>query len=157
MIEQYKFFTYDISKFKGGNINIGENNISYFKNLQYDGFNVLHSTPYKIIFRVELQLIRKIKLKQLSDSFKKSVECRLLHILKRSKERVEYPDSYKLTGSMYGSFSSSSYSYSSSYSCCDDNYVDENSKNQFKEKNKYQSNQYNQKMKQYESKVRLRK
>lgn len=156
MIEQYKYFTYNITKFKGSRLNIAESNLQYFKKLKYDGFEVLHSTPNKMIFKIELQLIRKIKLKQLSNSFKKSVECRLLHIIKGSKERDEYPTPFTYTYGGYGTFGSGSLWSCSSHSPSD-NTIDENVKEQYKEKNKYQSNQYNQKMKQYESKGRFRK
>jgi hypothetical protein len=142
MIEKYKYFTYNIRKFKGSRLTVGESNLRYFKNLKYDGFTLLqHIQEHQIIYKIDLQTIRKLKLKQLSDISKKTVEFRILHLMKASKERDVYPESvwgtYSYTGT-YGTSGSSGRSRG---------YRDDIDKDQIKERQKYQANQYNQKLK----------
>jgi hypothetical protein len=145
MIDKYKYFTYNIRKFKGSRLTIGEGNLRYFKSIKYDGFTVLQYVPqHQMIYKVELQTIRKLKLKQLSDISKKSIEWRILHIIKASKEREEYPEPWTgwstTISSVYGTYTTSGNSGNR-------NYYDDIDKNQLKERQKYQANQYNQKLK----------
>ena len=138
-------FTFNISKFNGYRLKVEQSNLSYFKKLKYNGFTISVSSPYHIEYDMDNQLIRRLKLEKLSDSIRKnSKEDRLLELLENSKisdneARILLYSLTWATGSYY--------------------YEDEDSvynKDQFKEKQKYHSNSYNQKIKQYGSKNRFR-
>jgi len=139
-----KYFTYNISDFKGYRARVEESNIKCFSKIIHSGFKIVTSSTSFIHYEIELKLIRCLKLKRLEDSIRKnSVEDRILELIERSKE-VE---------------KNNPYAYYSSYRNYDYDYYEDNEYDKFqnKERNKYQSKIYAQKAKNYENKARFRK
>ena len=140
MIKEY---TCDISKFTGYRFKVEQSNLNSYKKLKVDGFQIMNSSYYYIDFQIDIKLTRKLKILALNDLIRKnSVEDRIIQLLDKSEEKN---DAYK-------SKCCSTYrlSYATYYShdwCHDDVTFD---KDQMKERIKYQSKNYNQKIKQYD-------
>jgi len=137
--------TFDISKYSGYRLKVEQSNLSYYKKLKYNGFKIIVSSPYHIKYELDNQLIRRLKLLNLSDNIRKnSREDNLLELLEKSQiSDNEAILPYSL------SWASGSYSYYEDSASAYNKY-------QFKEKQKHHSNSYNQKIKQYGSKNRFR-
>jgi hypothetical protein len=139
-----KHFTYQFihSDFIGYRLLDEKNIFANLKKLVYDDFKILYSDSNTIHFNIDTQLIRKLKLKKLSDEISiNSKEGKLLELLERSKESVIYS-----TDNFYSEFS---------YSCYYDNYdtkIDTNNRMENRDRNKFimtQSKMNNRKVKQY--------
>lgn len=142
-----KYFTYNISNFKGYRLKVEESNIKFFSKLIYNGLNIVRSSTAFIHYEIDLKLIRNLKLRKLNDLIRpNSVEDRILQLMERSIEvekDIIYP-SYSSGSyfSYYDEYHSSSYSYS--------DYSDvEYNKSQNKNREKYQSKIHSQMAKQY--------
>ena len=141
MIKEY---TCDISKFTGYRFKVEQSNLNSYKKLKVDGFQIMDSSYYYIDYQVDIRLIRKLKILALNDLIRKnSVEDRIIQLLDRSKEMNDIHKSKYNLGIPYPYITTSSGTY----------YYDDEStafdKDQMKERIKYQSKNYNQKIKQY--------
>ena len=64
--------------------------IEEFNKLEYQGFKILYSTSEFIHYQIDIQVIRKLKLKKLDNSIKRnSIEDRLSQLIDRSEEKEE--------------------------------------------------------------------
>jgi hypothetical protein len=141
-----KYFTYQFdTHYKGYRLLTEKSNFAYFKNLAYSGFRIVYSNAEIIHFEIDTQLIRKLKLKKISDEINRnSKEYYLFELLERSKESGTYVS--------YDSYATYWYNYSD---------VELTStlieKIDRKQKAQHRSNIINQKAKQYENKSRFRK
>lgn len=82
----YKFET---DKFSGYKLLVEKGIFASFKRINYKGFKINYSCSDLIQYQIELQLIRKLKLKKLNDEIKiNSMEDRLFQLLERSKETL---------------------------------------------------------------------
>jgi hypothetical protein len=148
-----KYFTYNISNFKGYRLKVEESNLKCFKKIIYNGFKIIESSLDFINYEIDFKLIRCLKLKKINDIIRPiSVEDRILKLLESSKEVDKsfiYP-SYSGYGG-YGTFSNITTYY---YDNGDDDEIVYN-KSQNKERNRYQSKIYAQKAKIYENTSRF--
>ena len=144
-----KFFTYKFdTSHKGYRLISEKSNFAYFKNLEYLGFKIIYSSAEIIHFEIDTQLIRKLKLRKISDEINRnSKEYYLFELLERSKEAKEQ-------GSFipYESYATYWYNYSDVELT---NTVLEKFDRQ--QKANLKSRVINQKAKQYENKSRFRK
>ena len=153
-----KYFTYNISDFKGYRFKVEESNLKCFSKIIHNGIKIVRSSTYFIHYEIELKLIRCLKLKRLDDSIRpNSVEDRIFQLIERSKE-VEKDFIYPT--SSFGYFGNNIFTNCETYYTGTYYYDDEEveyNKVQNKERNKYQSKIYAQKAKNYENKARFRK
>ena len=145
-----KIFRYEINNDTGYRLSVNKSNLIYFKKIVYDGFNIKFSDNYSMVYEIEPQLIRKLKLTKIEKKTTK-VENSILELLERSKEVDMNTNKYTIYNSYLYSCSSGPSGSSGSYN------IDIEEKKEIKERNKYQSKMYNQKVKQYENKARFRK
>lgn len=152
-MDNFKYYVYNISGFKGYKYIIEKSYIRSLKNIIYDGFHVVYDLPDLIHFRMDIKIVRKIKLMKLSKEITlNSVEYKLSKLLELSKEKETGMSLFGTYGA-YGTYSGSySYSYSDSY-----NYDTKDEIEEKKDRNRYQSKLYNIKAKKYENKARFRK
>lgn len=149
-----KYFTYNITNFKGYRFKVEESNLKCFVKIIYSGLKIVRSSSYFINYEVDLKLIRCLKLKKIADLIRpNSIEDRILQLIERSIEVEKdfiYPNSNLFSSwSILPNLSSSDTYY----------YADEEveyNKSQNKDRNKYQSKIYAQKAKNYENKARFR-
>ena len=87
-MDNYRYFEYDISKYKGYRLIIEKSNMKYFKKIEHNGLVLISSAGQNVLrFKIEKQLIRRLKLKNLSDSIKNhSIESKVLELIERSEE-----------------------------------------------------------------------
>ena len=157
-----KYFTYNISSFKGYRLKVEESNLKCFVKIVYNGLKIVEHSYDFINFEIDLKLIRSLKLKKINEVIRPiSVEDRILKLLESSKEvdkNFIYPDYSNYSGGYggYGTFGCGPF-----WSNIDsDPYYDNDevvyNKSQNKERNKYQSKIYAQRVKKYENKARFR-
>ena len=147
-----KYFTYNISDFKGYRFKVEESNLKCFLKIIYNGLKIVRSSSYFIHYEVDLKIIRNLKLKKIADLIRpNSVEDRILQLIERSIE-VEKDIIYPI--STYGNYVMNP-CYAGTY-YYDSEEVEYN-KSQNKNRNKYQSKIYAQKAKNYENKAMFRK
>lgn len=145
----YKYFTYqfETKKYTGYRLLTEKSMFDNFKKLTYTGFIIIYNSSDIIHFKMESQLIRKLKLKKLSDEINlNSIEDKLFQLLERSKEKND-------------DFIVDSFTMSYWYNYEDVKLVD-NLREDVRERKKYLINQSKkniQKIKQYENKSRFRK
>ena len=149
-----KYFTYQFvhSEFSGYKLLDEKNIFSSFTRIVYNGFRILYNDSQIIHFEIDTQLIRRLKLKKLSDEVSvNSAEDKLLSLLERSKEKEDnlLP------------FTQYSYQTMYWYNFDDIKLIESlNKKIEKRERNKFlvtQSKMNNRKIKQYENKGRFRK
>ena len=144
-----KYFTYQFikSNYKSYYRLIQEKeNFDSFKKINYESFEILYQNSDLINFKIDTQVIRKLKLLKLNEKIKLNFnEKRLSLLLSISKEKENDDFEYKFTYSNY------------------DYYVDYRiiiNKEEIKERKRNlvnQSKMYSQKIKQYTNKSRFRK
>jgi len=156
--EKFKYFKYT------RNFNITnryqalmlKSNINFLKDLKYKGFEVLDKADYSVTFKINVKLIRKLKILSLSDNVDNGVEQKLLKLIEKSTFMPDYENDIRL-------FTNSNWYSNTSRSSGTDGYYREYSdeeKDLVKDRKKFankQSKIYNQKIKQYENKKWLRK
>ena len=104
-----KYFTYNISDFKGYRYTVEQSNLKCFEKIDYTGIKIVRSSTYFIHYEIDIQLVRKLKLKQISELIRpNSTEDRILQLLERSSEvdkDIIYPNpnSYLFTSAYNGS------------------------------------------------------
>jgi hypothetical protein len=145
-MDNFKYYSYNISGFKGYKYITEKSYIKSLKKLEYDGFHVIYDFDYMINFKMDIKVVRKLKLMKLSKEIKiNSKEYKLSKLLELSTEKEE---THIISCGAYGT-------YSGSYDYYD---YDTKVENEYKkESNKYQSKFHSLKAKQYENKTRFRK
>ena len=87
-----KFFTYqfEMGKYAGYKLLSEKGVFASFKKIEYHGFKILYETSEFIHYQIDIQVIRKLKLKKLDNNIKRnSIEDRLSQLLDRSEEKEE--------------------------------------------------------------------
>jgi len=147
MKNNIKKYTFNVSKFNGYRLRVEKSNLKCFQKLKYDGLEIIYYSDTYLDFDVALTLIRKLKLRQLNNDIKRnSIEDYILQLIERSKERED--DSISYNGY---------WSYSTGRNGTYDEESDLINKHENKNRRSYQKNLFNQKIKQYENKGRIRK
>jgi len=83
----YKHYIFDISKYVGYRQIVEKSNLKSFGKLECDGFSIMYNTTYSIKFKIGNQLLRSLKLKNISGSVKfGSTEYQILELVERSKQ-----------------------------------------------------------------------
>lgn len=143
-----KYYTYNISKFDGYRLKYEKTEIAKYntKLKKIKGFSIYSSCGTIFNFIIDSQLIRKIKLKNLSNEIKfNSIDYYILKLIDKSEE-VESRDDFM--------YNYTSYYYSDKI--IEDKYYDYEYKKEklreMKANNYYQSKSNNQKIKQYNRK-----
>lgn len=144
-----KYYTYNISKFDGYRLKYEKTEIAKYntKLKKIKGFSIYSSCGTIFNFIIDSQLIRKIKLKNLSNEIKfNSIDYYILKLIDKSEE-VESRDDFMYNYTSY-------YYYSDKI--IEDKYYDYEYKKEklreMKANNYYQSKSNNQKIKQYNRK-----
>jgi len=85
---KFKALSYKIIGYKGYRTKIDISNVNYFKNIKYKGFSIIRTTSDFIIYELETQIIRKLKIRKVNN-LTTNIEDRFLKLLKQS---FEYED-----------------------------------------------------------------
>lgn len=101
-----KKFKYALGDFQGARLKYEKSEFKSYKRIHIDGFIIYNNSNYYIEFGVDNQLIRRLKLKSISNEIKNnSIEDKLLRLINLSKT-IEDDD---LTSSWYCSMSGNYY------------------------------------------------
>ena len=141
-IDKHKYFRFDIEKYTGYRKIAEKSNLKYFQKIKCDGFNVMQYSQTSIKFNIDPQLIRRLKLKNISGNVKRnSRDFYILELIEKSEElnpnepeEIRYGDCW----TMYGG---------------GDEYFYDYERESNKEKNKYQNKHYNNKVKNHRNKI----
>jgi len=87
---KYFTFQFEMSKYAGYKLLSEKGVFTSFKKIEYQGFKILYATSDFLHYQIDIQVIRKLKLKKLDNSIKRnSIEDRLSQLLDRSEEKEE--------------------------------------------------------------------
>lgn len=130
-----KKFKYALGDFQGARLKYEKSEFKSYKRIHIDGFIIYNNSNYYIEFGVDNQLIRRLKLKSISNEIKNnSIEDKLLRLINLSK-------------TIEDDMTSSWYSMSVNYYYNDYDIIDYNvnERREQKQYQKYQSKQISQK------------
>lgn len=147
---KYYYYIFDASKYKGYRRIQEQAFLRRAEKIKYDGFEFKSSSYIADIlqFKIEKQLIRKLKLLNISNGVKfASIEYNIIQLLEKSEEYEDF-DYFSTSGMSW---------YLLPQIRSRDISGQKGDKEEYKGRQKFQSKQYNQKIKQYENKGRFRK
>lgn len=141
-------YHFDQNKYQGYRRIIEKDNFVSFKKIHYEGFKITYETDNEILFEIDSQSLRKLKLLKINENKLNSNERRLIALLDRAKDAQNSEFGYNY--SLYWNYKN--YNYENYY----ENEINQLKKEQ-KKNLKAQANKFNQKLKNYENKSRIRK
>lgn len=126
----YTYYIFDTSKFIGYKSIIEKNFIKSFQKIKYEGFDIILLSKEVIKFKIQNQLLRKLKIKYINNDIIDIIESKIFELISKSKKYIPECDNIFLSSS-----GSSGYRYN-------DGQIKE-----LRERSKYQERFNNQKIK----------
>lgn len=148
-MNNYLKYTFNINKYKNYKKSLIYKEFNIFKKLKYEGIHIIYEGSYSVKYKLDNQLMRKLKLLNINGSINKT-EKLILYFVEKSVQISEEESQKNNNWWSSGNYITPLYDY------YENTEVIEQKKEQ-KNNVKIQSKIFNQKIKQYENKGRFRK
>lgn len=90
MIKKFRYQEYPANYNKNYvKLSVNKYNLTYFKNIIYDGFTITKISVMELEFEIDTQLIRKLKICNIDNNFSNKNELKIIQLLDRSIEIIK--------------------------------------------------------------------